>query len=318
MVVHMQANQTDQVTKQAYSLLVAEDEPILQFFLKELLGRAGYSVTVTGNGAEALEQFKGGKFSLVVTDWRMPVMDGVELCQTIRQISPPGYVYIVLLTVKDTKSDIVQGLEAGADDYLTKPFEPNELLARLNVGRRIVEKQLLLKEAGEKSEQMAMTDPLTGLNNRRFLSEHLPKELKRALRYRRPLALIMCDIDHFKKINDTYGHTAGDLVLKTLADCFREQLRTDVDLFVRYGGEEFIIVLPETNVPQAIEVAERLRKIIAAKPVNFQDKTIKITVSFGVSGLDDNCTEVSPDKLIDRADELLYDCKKEGRNRVKG
>ncbi len=304
-----------------FSVLVAEDEKISRTLLEKTLIKAGYSVTSVENGRLAADCFKESFFPIVLTDWVMPEMGGPELCRTIRERVTQGYVYIILLTAKDSKEDIVLGLKAGADDYLTKPFHPAELIARLNTGKRIVSLERSLKKANEAIRLLSITDPLTGCYNRNYLNDFFPKELQRAVRYRHPLSLILCDIDHFKNVNDTYGHLVGDEVLKEFVERIRSSTRKDVDWLGRFGGEEFLVILPETDVERALWVAERLRVAVCSSPLALaNDLTISITASFGASGFDParDKWDITQEMLLKQIDSFLYTAKNEGRNRVVG
>ncbi|MEW6219726.1 MAG: diguanylate cyclase [Thermodesulfobacteriota bacterium] len=300
-----------------YPVLIAEDNPVSRKLLEKSLTRAGYAVTATEDGRQALEQLNRRFFPIVITDWMMPEMNGMELCQAIRAADFPGYVYIMLLTALDTKDDIIAGLKAGADDYLTKPFNQAELMARLNTGRRILELERSLRKANEEIRLLSVTDPLTAVYNRGYINTHLPEEVARARRYRRALSTIMCDIDHFKRVNDTYGHQAGDAVLQSFAAALRHGTRANVDWVARYGGEEFLIVLPETPGAGAESVAERLRQGVERLVIVHEGREIRITASFGVAGYDE-CPygDLAPETVIASADACLYQAKKEGRNRV--
>jgi len=303
----------------AYSILVVDDDPVSRTLLERILKREGFNVITAQNGEEALRLFKDQYIPIVLTDWMMPRMNGVDLCRAIRQIETPGYVFIIIITAKDSRDDIVKGLEAGADDYVNKPFYPPELLARIKTGIRILELERSLREANEQIKRLSITDPLTGCYNRGYLMEHLPKEIKRAVRYLHPLSIAMTDIDHFKNVNDTYGHQAGDTVLRSFVELIRSSIRDGVDWVARYGGEEFVIVIPETELKCAEKVAERLRRKIETTEVSIgNDRRIKITASFGVVCFDPKeKKEISTDKLIKEADKMLYEAKNEGRNRVK-
>jgi len=303
-----------------FPILIAEDDAVTRMLLKKTLIKEGHEVVSVENGQKAFDLFQERFFPIILTDWMMPEMDGLELCRVIRQKENPGYVFIVLLTAKDSHEDIITGLEAGADEYLTKPFSRAELIARLNTGRRFLEQDRALRRANEEIRILSITDPLTGCYNRGCLNMRLPQEIQRAARYNRPLSIFMCDIDHFKKVNDTYGHQAGDLVLKEFSKRINNSIRDKVDLLARYGGEEFLVTLPETDLNGALHLAERLRRVISEKKYNIGTKKINITASFGVAGFDsDNAgDEISVDILIRHADKYLYQAKSEGRNRVVG
>ena len=308
------------VLKDCYPILIVEDNPVSRKLLEKTLKKGGYEVVSAASGLEALELFKKRFFPIVITDWMMPEMDGLQLCRHIRTMDLPGYVFIILLTAKDTKEDLITGLEAGADDYLTKPFNYPELKARLKAGQRILELEKSLKKANEEIRLLSITDSLTGCYNRYYLMERLNHEIKRASRYNHELSVIMCDIDHFKKVNDTYGHQTGDLVLKSFANTISTSIRKDVDWLARYGGEEFLVVLPETGWQGALALAERLRKVVASTKTPSPQGEISITASFGVTGFDTKTPsdKVSLEQLISAADSYLYQAKEAGRNRVKG
>ena len=284
------------------------------------LRQAGYEVVSAENGLEALKVFKEQFFPIILTDWGMPEMNGLELCRAIRESPTEGYVFIFLITARDSKKDIIAGLEAGADDYLTKPFDRFELIARLKTALRVLELEKSLKDAYEKIRILSITDKLTGCYNRTYMDEYLAKEIIRAKRYYRPVSLVMADIDHFKRVNDTYGHQAGDLVLKDFAASIRKGLRKDVDWIARYGGEEFLVVLPETDYECAMSSAERLRRIISESISSYNGIEIRITASFGVVGFvpSANNQKMPYEMIIDRADKALYRAKDAGRNRVMG
>lgn len=305
---------------QSFPILIAEDNPVSLKLLEKTLTNAGYRVASMENGVKALELFKKKFFPIILSDWMMPEMDGVELCRAVRKTTSPGYVYIILLTAKDSKDDIITGLKAGADDYLTKPFNQAELIARLDTAKRILELEKSLKEANEEIRILSITDPLTGSYNRGYLTERLPQEIQRARRYGHSLSLVLGDIDHFKKVNDLYGHRAGDLVLKEFVQCIKNSIREGSDWMVRYGGEEFLVVVPETPYGGVCVMAERLRKVVAKKVIKIDGEKISITASFGVTGFDPASSDkkVSPEALIEHADKSLYQAKQEGRNRVKG
>jgi diguanylate cyclase (GGDEF)-like protein len=243
-------------------------------------------------------------------------MDGIALCGALRSMPGKGYTYTILLTARDAIEHVVEGLRAGADDYLTKPVVEAELVARLNTGRRIVTLERSLRAANEENRRLSITDALTGAYNRRYLMEQLPREIERAARYGRHLSVIMCDVDHFKKINDSHGHLIGDEMLKWFVRKLRSGVRA-CDWLARYGGEEFLIVLPETNVDQAATAAEHLRAQVAGSSIPLDALELSVTASFGVSGWKDLVPQgASLDSLIARCDEGVYASKSAGRDRV--
>jgi diguanylate cyclase (GGDEF)-like protein len=306
--------------KNTYPILVVEDDPVTRRLLEKILAEAGCSeVRAAVNGRDALEILKHSFYPIVITDWIMPEMDGLQLCHAIRHDDLPGYIYIIVLTVKDAKSDIVRGLEAGADEYLVKPINPSELLVRLKTAQRILGLEKSLKTTNEEIRTLSIKDPLTGIFNRIYLMERLPQEIKRSHRYGHPLSIIMCDIDHFKEVNDEFGHKAGDQILKEFVHCLSASVRQDIDWIARYGGEEFLIVLPETDLQPACLVAERLRRVVSEKVFRLKGKDIQITSSFGVSNFNPaKGQRITFDVLMEEADEFLYEAKRAGRNRVKG
>lgn len=304
----------------SYPVLLAEDNPISRKMLEKTLRQEGFEVTSVENGKEALSLFKQQFFPIVLTDWLMPEMEGPELCQAIRNLKPEGYVYIVLLTAKDSVDDTISGLSSGADDYLTKPAHRAELIARLKNGLRILELEKSLKEANEEIRILSITDPLTGIYNRGYLNERLPQEIKRSVRYKRALSLILCDIDYFKSINDQYGHLTGDEILKGFTLSIKDSIRDQIDWAARYGGEEFLVVLPETDFKGATLLAERLRNTVSSNVYRVADNEIRITSSFGVSGFspERRTKNITADEMLKHVDQYLYKAKNDGRNRVKG
>jgi diguanylate cyclase (GGDEF)-like protein len=248
----------------------------------------------------------------------MPEMDGVALCKAMRNLSLDGYVYALLLTARNAKEHIIAGLEAGADDYLIKPVHEPELIARLNTGRRILALEHSLRAANERNRILSITDPLTGAFNRRYLLEQLPREVERCRRYANPLSVIMCDIDHFKQVNDARGHASGDEVLQQFAARIQKWIRNQSDWLARLGGEEFLIVLPETGYEGAVCAAEKIRSIVVESPFMTRVGNLGVTSSFGVASTESQGPDLSfkVETLMKTADECLYRSKQAGRNRT--
>lgn len=294
-------------------VLVAEDDPMFRTILKRWLETWGYPVTVAEDGEQAwaiLQQ--EAQPELLILDWVMPGVDGAELCHRIRARQRAPYQYILLVTAKDNIDDVVAGLDAGADDYLTKPFERNELRARMRVGKRILTLQDGLIRAREDLRFQATHDALTGIWNRRAVFDLLQRELERATRSMSATGLLMLDLDHFKEVNDTYGHLAGDAVLREAAARVIQVVRS-YDLVGRHGGEEFLVVLPGCDSNQVLQSAERVRAIIEATPIIVDRFAIRVTVSVGATSA---TSGASQKELLGIADAALYQAKKAGRNRT--
>lgn len=292
-------------------ILVVEDDLFSQTILKHALERLGYSVELAGNGRDALELCRQKHFPVIITDRVMPEMDGIEFCRAIRATPTEQYIFILLLTALDKKDELIAGLDAGADEYLFKPFNETELAARLKGARRILDLEASLKV-------LAMHDQLTGAYNRGYLDRHLLKEIQRSWRYGHPLSVIICDIDHFKIVNDSFGHQAGDQVLTELVQRINHSIRNENDWVARYGGEEFVIVLPETPSAGCMVVAERIRHLIADSPMIAHRNEVTITVSFGAITIEDTTLieEMPMEVIMSKADECLYRAKAAGRNCV--
>jgi diguanylate cyclase (GGDEF)-like protein len=299
-------------------ILLVEDEPTSRLLTARQLTRAGYEVEAVNNGREALAILGNRFFPLLLTDWDMPEMDGLALCKAVREMPLEGYVYMILLTARDGKAHIIEGLAAGADDYLTKPPDDNELRARLNTGRRIVHLEQTLRSTVRQVQLLSITDAMTGAYNRRHLMERLPQEIARSWRYGRQLTVVLCDVDHFKRVNDVHGHQAGDGVLVAFAALLMGSIRREVDWVARYGGEEFLLVLPETSVADGADLAEKLRVLVASHVFAAGGGTVAVTASFGVAGYDHLAAQEPPtvDALIGAADDCLYRSKDSGRNQV--
>jgi two-component system cell cycle response regulator len=295
-------------------VLIADDSGTSRMLLRSALQRWGYEVVMAENGAQAwdiLAQPDGP--ALAVLDWVMPHMTGPEVCRKVRETHREPYTYILLLTSKNTKNETVEGLEAGADDYIVKPFDEQELQVRLRAGKRIVDLQLELLTAREELRERANKDLLTLLPNRSAIATSLEQELARCHRDRRTVGVVLLDIDHFKKINDTYGHFAGDAVLRETAARLRGNIRP-YDSVGRYGGEEFLMVLPNCDLEQAKVQAERMRVKLSSGAMSADGNEILVSASFGVTVSDGS--EKSPDLFVRVADEALYKAKANGRNCV--
>lgn len=297
-------------------ILIADDEAMSRELLEKTLVRAGYEVTSVENGALACEVLScpdGPRLALL--DWQMPELDGPSVCREVRKKSERSYVYMILVTAKESKRDVVTGLESGADDYLIKPFDPEELKARLRTGLRILELEDRLVEAREQMRFKATHDVLTSLLNRGVIMDLLGRELSRSHRERSSTAIILCDLDHFKLVNDTYGHTVGDEVLREVARRLLGSVRS-YDFVGRYGGEEFLIVLNNCDPHSALGRGEEIRKAIAKRPVHTSSGPIAVTTSVGV--LISIGWGLRPvEELLNEADTALYAAKAAGRNCVK-
>jgi two-component system, cell cycle response regulator len=296
-------------------VLIAEDEMVSRRLLEATLRRWDYEVIVANDGYQALDivQRPDGP-KLVVFDWLMPGLDGIELCRRVRAQHQEPYTYILLLTGKRDPADVVEGLSAGADDYITKPFDPAELKVRLRAGKRILCLQEQLISAREALRELALHDSLTKLWNRAAIHDMLAVEVSRSRREGASLAAIVADLDHFKLINDTYGHLVGDAVLSATAKALTQSTRP-YDPIGRIGGEEFLILLPGCNQVNAVSHAERLRAAIERLSVEAPSGPINVTASIGVA-VADRGAEVEAFELIRSADEALYRAKRNGRNRV--
>jgi diguanylate cyclase (GGDEF)-like protein len=298
------------------NVLIADDESVSRRLLESCLRRWGYDVVVASDGLEVsriLRQPNPPK--LLVLDWLMPGIDGIQLCREIRRFEKEGsYTYVLLLTTKRTTADVVEGLESGADDYLTKPFDPHELKVQLRTGRRILHLMDQLVAAREALREMAMHDSLTGIWNRAAVLDALETELMRARRHESSLGVVMLDLDRFKAINDMYGHAAGDAVLRETARAIAGCIRS-YDSFGRYGGEEFLLVLPGCDQRTAVGHAERFRNTIGQLAVETERGLVHVTASFGVT-VGGNSSDADAEMLVKAADEALYRAKRGGRDRV--
>jgi two-component system cell cycle response regulator len=295
-------------------VLLADDDRLSRHLLAHSLQRWGYHVIQAEDGAQASRILAApGAPRLAILDWMMPGMTGPALCREVRRARREPYTYVLLLTARNERKDIIEGLDSGADDYLTKPFDAQELQVRLRAGRRILDLEAELVAARESLRVQATHDPLTGTWNRLAILEALNRELARGARERTALAIVMADLDRFKRINDRHGHLAGDAVLREAARRMSACLRP-YDQVGRYGGEEFLVLLPAAPGDNAVHLAERIRAAVGEQPIDACGTPVRatlslgVTVSFGGAG--------SPEDLIQSADQALYRAKQNGRNRV--
>ncbi len=300
-------------------ILVVEDNPVDLATLSSALRQEGYDFAVAANGLQAIDLYSSEFFPIIISNSVMPVMDGLELCRLIRSMKIQRYIYIILLTSLNSREDLIDGLEAGADEYMIKPIHQNELRLRLRGARRILGLEATLKQNLVEIRELSIRDALTGAFNRCYMDQHLTNEIMRTYRYSHPLSVIICDLDHFKAVNDSYGHQAGDLALKCCVSTIHSCIRHGIDWVARYGGEEFVIVLPETDLSGSQLVAERIRRRIASSPVAAFGCEFDITVSFGLVTIVPNSYNEKPpyvEQVLHVADTCLYRAKNEGRNRV--
>ena len=294
-------------------ILVADDDAVSSKILERVLINLGHEINVVSDGPDAIRALLAPDCPrMAILDWMMPGADGLEVCRAIRERAK-HYVYMILLTARDRHEDLLAGLDSGADDFLTKPFNINELRSRIRSGTRVLDLQEGLLDAQAALSVLATRDHLTGLWNRRMIVEHLARELPRAAQEKRPLAIAMADVDGFKQINDKHGHPIGDEVLHQVAARMQLALR-EYDTVGRYGGEEFLVVLPGCDADTGIGAAERVRTLVAAEPVATNGGSLQVRVSVGVAWTEPgvvNCAD-----LIKSADEALYRAKTSGRNRV--
>jgi diguanylate cyclase (GGDEF)-like protein len=296
-------------------ILIADDDSVSRRLLEAKLVKWGYDVCETRDGNGAWEALQGEEPPrIAILDWMMPGIDGVEICRRMRREAREPYTYIILLTALHSDEDIVTGLEAGADDYITKPFKTNELKVRLRAGIRIIDLQNELIEAREALRERATHDPLTGLWNHEEILRALEREAVRARREGCCFSLIMADLDHFKSVNDTHGHMAGDSVLRQTAGRIRSAVRR-YDSVGRYGGEEFLIVLPGCDRGGAASLAERIRSCIGNEAMDIPDGSIQVTISLGTA-TEQGVDLVDVTSLVKAADQALYRAKEKGRNRI--
>jgi two-component system chemotaxis response regulator CheY len=304
-------------------VLIVEDDPMSALVLRRTLETMGHETIAAADGFEAWELIQSDDIRLVISDWMMPRMDGLELCRRLRARTDRAYSYVIVVTAKQQRKDRIEALRAGADDLLSKPFDQGELLARTLVAQRILSMQEELQARSRELEamrdelasqnmrlaEMAVCDVLTGLKNRRHFRDVLDASFAFALRQRLPLSLVILDVDQFKSDNDTFGHPAGDAVLSEMAAMLLKNSR-EHDLVARYGGEEFVVLLPATDMPGSRLVCERMRGMIQRHRWRLRP----ITASFGVATLGPGTLNAA--QLVDEADQALYHSKRRGRDRV--
>jgi two-component system cell cycle response regulator len=296
-------------------ILIADDNAVSRFLLESLLRKWGYEVIQANDGSKAWEILQAeDPPRLVILDWMMPGMSGPEVCGEARKRVASAYAYILLVTSKEDKQDVIQGLEAGADDYLTKPFFPEELRARLRVGLRILELEDKLVAASDILQYKATHDELTGLLNRASIADFLRRELARARRHGGVCGVMLADLDRFKLVNDTLGHAAGDAVLCEAARRMTAGVRA-YDAVGRYGGEEFLIVLPGCDASNLRQRAENILEAFRTQPFDVPESTIEVRVSLGAA-CSSSWAEPAFDSLVRAADRALYRAKHQGRDRV--
>ena len=295
-------------------ILLAEDSPIYRRLIETQFKEWGFSLVVAKDGKEAWKLLSGRDAPrLAVLDWMLPEIDGVEICRRLRERSEKvPYTYTILLTAKSKKDEMLEAMDAGADDFLAKPFDPPELKARLLVGKRIVELQQKLVSTNEALQFAACHDFLTGLWNRAEILAFLQRELARSRRDRTPVGIVLADVDHFKKVNDRFGHDVGDSVLKAVGHCLTGSLRA-YDGVGRYGGEEFLMVVPGCDLEVALRRANQIREFVARTQIPTVAGAMSVTLSMGVV-VAESSTDL--ETLIRCADLALYQAKRKGRNRV--
>jgi two-component system cell cycle response regulator len=296
-------------------VLVVDDSPVYRKLVEHALDGSPYSLLFAKSGREALELFARYLPAIVISDWMMPDLSGLDLCQRLRADVHRGYTYIILLTSIAEKNNVVKGLAAGADDYLTKPFDPGELLARIGVGRRIIDLHRQIDAKNKLLEDLAHTDPLTGLPNRRAIEDWAARQLRGAARHGFPYWVVLADLDSFKSINDTHGHIGGDALLQQFAGILKTVIRSS-DICGRLGGDEFLLVITHVEADAIIKTVEGFREKMAEKRFEIGNEKVTITASFGIAGFSGK-EILDFTTLVRRADKALYAAKRAGRNLIK-
>jgi len=297
-----------------FRVAIVDDDAAIRRLVRLYLRRSGYDIAEYATGEEARAQLAAGTWDLAILDRRLPDMDGVVLCSELKSNPEMRNRYVIMLTGETEQEDKVQGLDLGADDYITKPFQSAELLARIRAGKRIVDLQKELMETNRRLELLSITDGLTKLYNHRYFQDELSRAFEESHRYQRPLSLAIIDIDFFKKVNDTYGHAVGDEVLKCVSKLFQQSIRSS-DLAARYGGEEFAVMMPETELNDALTFAEKIRHLIEETEIATQAGTLHVTVSIGLSAVPHTRIRSAAEVIV-AADKALYRAKRGGRNQV--
>jgi two-component system cell cycle response regulator len=295
-------------------ILIIDDSRVIMHVAQNFLNRIGHEVLSAQDGLEGLRLAQSQVPDLVLLDLVLPQMDGYEVCQKLKQEEQTRHIPVIMLTSKSEPGDKVRGLESGAVDYVTKPFDEAELLARVNIHLRIKELYEALQEKNRQLQELANRDGLTGLYNHRYFYEQLAQDFLRAKRYHEPLSCLLFDIDFFKRCNDTYGHKIGDCVLQTVAGLIQRSIR-DSDIAARYGGEEFAVILYHTPVGGAVQAAERIRLAVKDGRFSKENDAFQITISAGVASYP-HSQIIDPSTLIEHADQALYTAKQQGRDRV--
>jgi len=309
-------NQTSLLPEaESMKILVIEDDPTQCLLLKRQLERASHQVFAEQDPYAAMEIMWREQIQLLITDWEMPGLNGLDLIRQIREADLPFYVYIIMITGKHERHDVVDGLDAGADDYLVKPFDLREFLARVAVGERIIRLETRLRQANQEMERLINIDYLTGLLNRRAIYATAQNELERSRRTNQPVSILFLDLDDFKKINDQYGHLVGDEALKAVAKTLQANVRP-YDLCGRWAGDEFIIILPGVNAQDAGVIAERIRNCIAQIPLSVEGKMVPVSASVGVHVVDARTGADDLNKILALADQALYRAKDKGGEQI--
>jgi two-component system, cell cycle response regulator len=302
-------------SKTPFRIVLIEDDPAIVRLLTKVLAAAEVEVIACSTGTEGLEVLKQQPWEICLLDRGLPDFDGIEICRYVKADARFDTGRVIMLSGYDSLDARVEALNLGADDYITKPFHPTEVLARVNASRRAVEMQKQLVEMAQKLEELSDRDDLTGIFNRRHFGATLDHAFDHSSRYHRPLSVALIDVDSFKNVNDSFGHQAGDTVLAEVAKRFSRSVRSS-DYLARYGGEEFVVLLPETQLDDAVSFGEKLRTAVESAPVPIAgDRALKVTVSVGTASLAHTQFN-SPSELLGAADQALYRAKRNGRNRV--